>query len=197
MVKKILDMQEFRRALDEVIITISRKYAVLTAGQLLDLIVKMKIPGLDNSPWMIESNIEGVVQKLVEEGKVVGRLEQTGFFHSNKFFFDVEANFRPFLENQSKITQNIKRTVLDLGTKFTRLQVAEIAESCQVEEEALIIATIQDMIAKHQVDAQYFASTKAIAFNQQANLASQDAFIAELEAEFADWGRKGQAGKAK
>ncbi len=85
--------------------------------------------------------------------------------------------------------QNIKRTVLDLGTKFTRLQVAEIAESCGVADEALIIETIKDMIAKHQVDAQYFASTKAVAFNQQANLQSQDAFIADLDKGFTTWGQ--------
>ncbi len=94
-----------------------------------------------------------------------------------------------------EISRRIKETILDLGTKFTRLQVAEIAESCHVDDEALIIATVEDMVAKHQVDAQYFTSTKAVAFNQQANLAARDAFIAGLEAKFASWGKPGQGGK--
>jgi hypothetical protein len=47
------------------------------------------------------------------------------------------------------------------------------------------------------VDAQYFTSSKAVTFNQQANLASRDAFIAELEAEFARWGKDAREARKK
>jgi hypothetical protein len=90
----------------------------------------------------------------------------------------------------AELTNTIKRTVLDLGTKFSRLQIAEIAEKCDMPDEALIVATVEEMIAQGQIAAEYFKSTKAVAFNQQANLASRDAFIAELEAEFANWGKR-------
>ncbi len=105
-----------------------------------------------------------------------------------ELFTQLNESWKPL--KQAKYSPLIKRTILDLGTKFIRLQIAEIAESCKVPDEALIINTVEDMIAKHQIDAQYFTSTRAVAFNQQANLASRDAFVAELEAEFANWSNK-------
>ncbi len=71
----------------------------------------------------------------------------------------------------------------------------EIVEMCGVSDEYLIITTISDMIEKHQIDAQYFKSTKSVAFNQQANIASKDTFIAELDAEFANWGTDSKTSK--
>ncbi len=189
------EQRKFRRAVEGAVIELARQHRELTVDQLWERILQMKRPEIDRSPFLIHAILEHMVQKLIEEGRVKGHFESRGRLRSGRFVFDVDVNICPFREAQAKVAQNIKLTVLDLGTKFTRLQVAEIAESCGVADEALIITTVQDMIAKRQVDAQYFASTKAVAFNQQANLAARDAFIAELEAEFASWGKKGQAGK--
>ncbi len=155
-------------------------------------------PELYQSPYLFGEKLAYVVQGLIEEGRVVGRVEIGGLFRPTKFFFDTNASIRLISEERTQLLEQsrvIKNTILDLGTKFTRLQVVEITECYHVDDEDLIIETIQDMIAKHQVDAQYFASTKAVAFNQRANLAARDAFIAELESEFADWGKKEQSGK--
>ncbi len=119
---------------------------------------------------------------------VQGTLDTIGKLNKQmlELFTQLNTSWQPV--KQALFPPLIKRTVLDLGTKFTRLQIIEIAESCKITDESLIIATIQDMIAKHQIDAQYFASTRSVAFNQQANLAARETFIAELEKEFAAWG---------
>ncbi len=60
----------------------------------------------------------------------------------------------------------IKSTILDLGTKFARLQVIELVEECK-EKEDLIITTIMEMIESNEIHAKYFKSSQAVAFNQQ------------------------------
>ncbi len=171
----------------DAIVELSSQHQQLTLDELRHLLHTLGRPALDQNYWI---NLVAVVQDLIKEGRVAGRVGGGGFFNTLKFFFDVDANRRLLAEKQSNLALHIKKVILDLGTKFTRLQVAEIAETCGVADEALLIETVQDMIAKHQVDAQYFTSTKAVAFNQQANLAARDAFIAGLEAEFANWGKE-------
>lgn len=80
------------------------------------------------------------------------------------------------LISQSKVAK-IKKIVLDLGIKFGRLQVIEIAEEYG-EKNDLIVATIKEMINHKEIYAQYFSSSKAIAFDQQANIAEIDKLIA-------------------
>jgi len=73
------------------------------------------------------------------------------------------------LKNKKKI-DTIKKTILDLGTKFGRLQIMEISEVCSIVDEQLIIDIVKEMINNKEIYAQYFSSTKAIAFDQQANI---------------------------
>lgn len=63
----------------------------------------------------------------------------------------------------------VKSTILDLGTKFGRLEVREIAEECG-EDEELIVKTIKEMIEGNEIYAKYFDSSRAVAFNLQANI---------------------------
>ncbi len=84
--------------------------------------------------------------------------------------------------------QKIKKTILSLGMQYSRLQLVEIAEKCHIDDEVLILEVVQDMIAHAQIRAEYFTSTKSIAFNQQANIQDRDKFAAELERAFAAWG---------
>ncbi len=85
--------------------------------------------------------------------------------------------------------QKIKKTVLLLGMQYSRLQLVEIAEKCHIGDETLILEVVKDMIAKQQIRAEYFTSTKSIAFNQQANIQEKDKFAADLERAFALWGK--------
>jgi hypothetical protein len=77
----------------------------------------------------------------------------------------------------------IKKTILDLGIKFGRLQIMEISEVCSIKEEQLIIDTIKEMIDNKEIYAQYFSSTKSVAFDQQANIDEID----KLMSTYKDW----------
>ena len=63
----------------------------------------------------------------------------------------------------------IRKTILELGTKYPRLQVKEIAETCKIDVNT-IIGIIREMIKNNEIYAQYFKSTNSVAFNQQANI---------------------------
>jgi len=80
----------------------------------------------------------------------------------------------------------IKKTVLKLGTKFARLQIAEISEECAVKDEQLIVDTVREMIDNKEIYAQYFSSTKSVAFDQQANIDEID----KLMATYKEWEEK-------
>ena len=84
----------------------------------------------------------------------------------------------------------IKKTILDLGIKFARLQIAEISEVCDVDDVRLIVDVVKDMIDNKEIYAQYFSSTKSIAFDQQANIDEID----NLMSTYKDWEDK-EAGK--
>ncbi len=80
----------------------------------------------------------------------------------------------------------IKKTILELGTKFTRLQIVEISEECDVKDEKLIVDIVREMIDNKEIYAQYFSSTKSVAFNQQANIDEID----KLMATYKEWEEK-------
>lgn len=77
----------------------------------------------------------------------------------------------------------IKKTVLELGTKFAKLKIAEISEVCGVDDVQLIVNIINDMIDNQEIYAQFFSSTKSVAFNQQANINEID----NLMKAYKDW----------
>ncbi len=77
----------------------------------------------------------------------------------------------------------IKKAVLDLGLKFARLQIAEISEVCDVDDVQLIEEIVKDMIDNKEIYAQYFSSTKSVAFDQQANIDEID----NLMSTYKDW----------
>ena len=77
----------------------------------------------------------------------------------------------------------VKKAVLDLGLKFARLQIAEISEVCSVDDIQLIVDIVKDMIDNKEIYAQYFSSTKSVAFDQQANIDEID----KLMSTYKDW----------
>jgi len=80
----------------------------------------------------------------------------------------------------------IKKLVLDLGIKFTRLEIREISEKSSINDEDFIIKVVRDMIRNNEIYAEYFSSSKAIAFDQQANIEEID----RLMATYKDWEEK-------
>ncbi|TFF95892.1 MAG: hypothetical protein EU547_07005 [Promethearchaeota archaeon] len=63
----------------------------------------------------------------------------------------------------------IKKSILNLGTKYPRLEINEIAEKTN-EYPELIIQIVKEMINSGEIYAEYFHKTKSVAFNQQANI---------------------------
>lgn len=80
----------------------------------------------------------------------------------------------------------IKKLVLELGIKFTRLEIREIGEKSSIDDEDIIIEVVKDMIKNKEIYAEYFSSSKAIAFDQQANIEEID----KLMATYKEWEEK-------
>ena len=76
----------------------------------------------------------------------------------------------------------IKKIVLDLGTKYTRLEVREISEKCGNVSDS-IIGVLNSMIMNKEIYAEFFKSSNTVLFDQQANIDEID----ELMAAFKDW----------
>lgn len=89
-------------------------------------------------------------------------------------------------EKEELARKKIKKSILDLGTRFPRLQVSEIAEECEINMEQLVINIIKEMIENKEIYGKYFKSTKSVAFDQQANINEIDKLLASYE----DWEEK-------
>lgn len=76
----------------------------------------------------------------------------------------------------------IKKIVLDLGMKYTRLEVREISEKCGCDSDS-IIEVLNSMIVNKEIYAEFFKSSNTVSFDQQANIDEID----ELMAAFKDW----------
>ena len=59
----------------------------------------------------------------------------------------------------------------------------KISEVCGIEDLQSIIETVKDMIDNKEIYAQYFSSTKSVAFDQQANIDEID----KLMSTYKDW----------
>ncbi len=70
------------------------------------------------------------------------------------------------------IASLVKKKILELGTKYDRLEIKEIMEISNIEAnlEDFVVKTINDMINNKEIYAEYFSSSKSIAFNSQANM---------------------------
>lgn len=68
----------------------------------------------------------------------------------------------------NKISKIAKKTILDLGIKYNRLQAKEIAEKCQLPEDVIIVV-INEMLKSKELFGEYFQSTKSIVFDQLVN----------------------------
>jgi tetratricopeptide (TPR) repeat protein len=83
--------------------------------------------------------------------------------------------FIPYL-----IQKNIRQTILKLSMKYSRIQVAEIAEKCDESEDTIIII-IKSMIEAGEIYADYYRSTKAVLFDQQKSVNDLDILMEKFE----------------
>ena len=75
--------------------------------------------------------------------------------------------------NLNRINQ-AKRTIFELATKYTRLQIIDIVERSGIDDEEFLIKIIQEMIENKEIYAEFFSTSKAVAFDQQKNIAEID-----------------------
>ena len=131
-----------------------------------------------------------LIENLIREGKfkeIQKELEEIQYDAKKYGFTDVSKKIKQ-MEEKIKIEKElekkkvIKKTVLDLGIKFQRLQIMEIAEECGMDAK-LIEFVILEMIINKEIYAKYFKSTKSVAFDQQANIVEID----KLMATYKEW----------
>jgi hypothetical protein len=81
---------------------------------------------------------------------------------------------------RKKTEKKIKKTILDLGTHFARLEVREISEACHLDPLTISKVVVQ-MINAQQIYAEYFKSTRTVAFDKQANIERIDSLLGKFE----------------
>ncbi|KKM96128.1 hypothetical protein LCGC14_1181210 [marine sediment metagenome] len=82
------------------------------------------------------------------------------------------------LEDESEI----RKTILNLGTKFMRLEVREISEKCGFDRDS-IIGVLKKMIINEEIYADFFQTTNTVSFDQQTNIDEID----RLMTVYKDW----------
>jgi len=68
----------------------------------------------------------------------------------------------------------IKQTILNLSTKYSRLQLTDISEMSTIQDETLIEEVIYDMIKNKEIQGDYFHSSKALALVVAAPIISAE-----------------------
>lgn len=105
--------------------------------------------------------------------------------HSNLGYFGILEKEEKFKEKFAVVllilSNKIRKVVLDLGAKFSKLEIQEIKEKCDVESTDLILEVIKKMIKNHEIYAEYFSSSNSIAFDQQANSKEIDNLLKKYE----------------
>jgi len=188
-VDNLIDSDQFLEAIDKLKeIKIISNNNDLKIYQRLSLVIEQKIKACKNE-IRAQKQLEGIKPLFLSVDKVI---EQNDFYSANSYLIKIKKNAQALSSKKIKekveekvdqyIITIIRKSILNLGTKFTRLHIKEIAEECSQNEE-LIINIIKDMIKNKEIYAQYFSSTKSIAFDQQANINEID----NLMKVYKDW----------
>ena len=97
-----------------------------------------------------------------------------GFGIINLIFFTlIQSND----ENDEKI---IRKTALDFGTKYSRIEIREISKKCN-KDPRFIIQIIKKMIEDQEIYAEYFSSTKSVVFDKNANIEAINILMKKYE----------------
>jgi len=88
-------------------------------------------------------------------------------------------------ERKYKIAK-VKRVILDLSTKITRLQLVDIIERTNIENQDLIKQTVLDMLENREVFGDFFTSSNSLVFDQNANIKEIDILLDK----FKEWEEK-------
>ncbi|MFX1566907.1 MAG: TIR domain-containing protein [Promethearchaeota archaeon] len=126
----------------------------------MDKKIQKKLSKIEN---LIEnSKFYDAILKLVEIKELAREYELSELLEKIEEKIDYCKDF------QFNIKKKIKKTILNYGTKFARLELMDIVEKSDVKDESQIEQIILEMIKNREIDAEYFSASKSIAFNQKA-----------------------------
>jgi len=113
--------------------------------------------------------------KLTMAVKNVNKIENIARSHDLiDFLKEAEQKKNAIKKQELENINRIKQTILNLSTKFSRLQLADISEKSAIKDEAIIEEAIQDMIRNKEIQGEYFQSSKALALDVAAPLISPE-----------------------
>ena len=70
----------------------------------------------------------------------------------------------------------VKRKIIEFGGKIARLKVKDISEKSNVDT-STVFKILREMIKNQEIYAEYFKSSKTVAFNQIANIEKIDSLM--------------------
>ncbi|MFX0001474.1 MAG: ABC transporter substrate-binding protein, partial [Candidatus Hermodarchaeota archaeon] len=118
-------------------------------------VLRIKISDLD---YLIQENmIDLAIENLVKIQKEAQAQVLTDIVK------EIEEKIISYKKSKLEIVNRIKQIILNLGAKFTRLQLIDISEKSGIKDEALIENVIQEMIKNKEIQGEYFSSSKALA----------------------------------
>ncbi|MFX1572303.1 MAG: TIR domain-containing protein [Promethearchaeota archaeon] len=79
----------------------------------------------------------------------------------------IEDRIRYCKSLETDTVNRIKNTILNYATKLTRLELVDISEKSGIKDENLIENVILGMIRNKEINAEYFSSSKSIAFYKE------------------------------
>ena len=86
------------------------------------------------------------------------------------------------LRTSTKEEAIVKRNIIEYGRKIARLKIKDISEKSNVDT-STVFRILNEMIKNQEIYAEYFKSSKTVAFNQIANLENIDSLMKLYE----DW----------
>ncbi len=135
----------------------------------------------------LQKNLSSV-ENLIEENKVYEALEDLVEIKeiANKnelveFVKKIEEKIEYCKNFQINTINKIKKTIVDYGSKLARLELMDISEKSGIHDENLIEKIVLEMITNREIKAEYFSSSKSIAFYQQEKGAVPIAKVKEIK----------------
>ena len=120
----------------------------------------------------IKTNIQNSlsnIEKLIDENKINDALEDLVEIKETARENDLDDLIEK-IEEKIEVCKNfqfntinkIKNTIVNYGSKLTRLELMDISEKSGIQDVNLIEKIIVDMIKNREINAEYFSSSKSI-----------------------------------
>jgi len=116
------------------------------------------------------SKIDGFIEKNKVQDALENLVELEEIAKEQDFkelVKSIEDKINKCKDLQLKIISKIRNTILNYSTKLARLELLDIIDKVDIQDEILIEKTIHEMIKNKEINAEYFSSSKSVAFFQE------------------------------